>query len=121
VDEDHFARVDDSCTFLRGFIEDCGDVTELGLCEGTRAVWCEAGSLVEEDCASEGLACGDDGTGRMRCIGGGCGSLTWEGRCEGTDATWCEDGEVKVRNCADCGQLCGWVEEMGAYYCIDPP
>lgn len=171
VDEDHFARVDDSCTFLRGFIEDCGEVTEEGYCDEGHAVWCEEGVLAVVDCAATGRTCGDDGTGRMRCLdptspcgdvtweghcegdtavwcesdvlmsvdctatgrtcgddGTGlmrcledpCAGITWEGRCEGQNAVWCEDGEIKVRLCADCDQECGWVEEMGAYYCIDP-
>ncbi len=170
VDEDHFARVDDSCPFLRGFTEECGDATFEGACEGDVAVWCEDGvrvtvdcaatdracgddgtglmrcvdpampcgdatfegacegdvavwcedeALVREDCSVAGLVCGDDGSGLMRCIEDPCGGLTWEGRCEGDDAVWCEDGEVKTRFCADCDQACGWVEEMGAYYCID--
>ena len=171
VDRDHFARVDDSCTFLDGFTEECGDETwegrceadvavwcedgvlvtmdcaETGLvcgddgtglarcvdpavpcgdetwegrCEGDTAVWCEDDALVREDCAAEDLVCGDDGTGLARCIEDPCGGLTWEGRCDGDDAVWCEDGEVRTRFCADCDQVCGWVEEIGAYYCIDP-
>ena len=88
-------------------------------CEGTEAVWCEDDALVREDCAEVGLVCGEDGAGLTRCIEDPCGGLTWEGRCEGDDAVWCEDGEVRTRYCADCDQACGWVEEMGAYYCID--
>lgn len=49
-----------------------------------------------------------------------CGDVGWEGTCRGDDAVWCEDGVIRVRNCADCDQRCGWVEEMDAYYCIDP-
>lgn len=101
--------------------EPCGDITEVGICEATTAIWCELDELVSRDCAAEGLECGDDGTGHMRCIElDACATLGWEGECVGSDAYWCEDGEIRIRNCADCAQECGWVDSMGAYYCIDP-
>jgi hypothetical protein len=56
----------------------------------------------------------------MRCLDDPCAGLGWEGRCDGDNAVWCEDGELRTRYCADCDQVCGWVEAMGAYYCIDP-
>ena len=120
VDQDHFARVDDSCTFLAGFTDECGEITEGGMCDGNVARYCEAGVIVEEDCALSSMVCGDDGTGRMRCIEDPCGGVTWEGRCEGSNAVWCEDGEIRTRYCDECGQVCGWAESLGAYYCIDP-
>ncbi len=99
----------------------CGDVTEQGTCEGNTAVWCEAGALMSLDCALTGLVCGDDGTGRMRCLEEDpCFGLGWEGACEGNDAIWCEDGNIRRRLCTDCGQICGFDTDMGAYYCIDP-
>jgi len=122
VDEDHFARVDDSCPFLRGFTEECGDVTEEGLCEDDVATWCEDGVLVTVDCAETGRSCGDDGSGRMRCLDAAepCGDVTWQGRCEGETAVWCEDDALVREDCAEAGLVCG-DDGSGLSRCIEDP
>lgn len=119
VDDSYFARTDDSCDFLLEHGGGCGEVTAEGSCEGERAVWCNGFSVEDQDCAAAGGRCGDDGSGRFRCIEQDpCGGETAEGRCEGETAVWCEGGAVLRRRCADCLQRCGWSDAHAGVYCI---
>jgi Peptidase family M23 len=58
---------------------DCGSLDYVGACDGSTLRWCEAGTLMEVDCAKSGRACGwqDDAVGN-NCLrgssGGGDGS-----------------------------------------------
>lgn len=122
VDLDHFARVDDSCDFIDGYLGDCGSVTETGFCDDARATYCEGGTIIEVDCGDMGLDCGEDEEGLMRCIGltDPCDGETETGRCdEGGFAIWCENGELLREYCSDNDDeiVCGRDDE-GNYRCI---
>lgn len=104
-------------------VEDpCQGETQVGRCEGDKAIWCEGGERREEDCSVQGKICAQNQDGNFRCIiqEGPCGDLNYLGRCieNGDKVEWCENGERKVRDCKRCDQVCGWVDEIMGYYCI---
>lgn len=121
VDRDHFARVDHSCDLVSEVLGGCGDVTEVGTCNGDVATYCAGGAVVETDCAASDRMCGPDEAGHMRCIArpDECAGETYEGRCDGDDVIWCQEGRILIRRCAECEQSCGWSEGHEAFYCID--
>jgi hypothetical protein len=120
--QDHFASAHDHCDFIDEVTAGCGEVTEAGTCEGEAAVYCELGSVVTIDCASEGRICGDDGAGRRRCVEAPppdpCDGITFGGHCEGETAVWCEGGEIRQRDCGACGSTCGEVGSDGVHDCL---
>lgn len=120
VDEDHFAWTAYSCEFLDEYRGGCGDVTEVGACDGARATYCEGGGVVTVDCAARGQVCGDDGTGRSRCIDAAdpCDGETPAGRCDGAAAVWCEGGAAQRVDCEARGQVCG-DDGAGHLRCVD--
>jgi hypothetical protein len=119
VDEDHFGRVDYNCTFISGFMEDCGEITEIGICDGDTAIWCESDALTTVDCSASGRICGDDGTGRNRCIDvpSPCGDVTYEGHCDGNTAIWCESDALMSLDCTLSDRVCG-DDGTGAMRCV---
>ena len=119
VDRDHFSRVDRSCDFLSQAEIACGDISELGRCDGGSAVFCEGGWRRELDCTLASSTCGDIGGGRYRCLEDSCGDETAEGRCERGVAVWCQDGEVERQSCPARGLEC-LADEDGRFRCTDP-
>lgn len=113
---DNYTRVDtyrDWIIGLMGPFDDvdppggCGAETSAGRCEGNTAVYCEADTVVRQDCAA---GCGDV-AGQNRCLEpelpGACGAVTEQGRCTAAGvAEWCQSGELKRRDCGVCGQNC---------------
>jgi len=119
LDQDHFARTDDNCSFFSSYVDQCRSITTGGKCMQGRAVFCQDGAVVEDDCSSRGEFCGPDGTGRFRCTTTDpCVGLDTAGRCEGNNALWCDGGQLRIRRCDECGQQCGWSDEHGGHYCI---
>ncbi len=119
VDEDHFARVDDSCDFFDDYFEGCDDVTNEGFCDDSTAVFCESGSVLEIDCEALGRDCGDIGGGLMRCLDAldPCEGETFAGRCTDDRAIWCEDDEVQSVDCGDELMTCA-LNDDGLSRCV---
>ncbi len=121
MDYDHFCRVDANWEdFLAPYLdppEDCGDLDEIGRCNGTVAQWCQDGRLHQQCCENE---CGRDLTGRYRCVDSDCGGLDEKGMCVGSQLYWCADGVIHLKSCNVCGiGGCGWVSETIGYDCLD--
>jgi hypothetical protein len=118
---DFYPRTDFYADFIESYLpqDPCEGETLPGRCDGQTAVWCEAGAVVRDDCASRGYLCGDDGTGSFRCAAppDPCAGETYEGRCDGRTAVWCEAGTVSSVLCGE-GMLCGALED-GLSRCID--
>lgn len=110
VDVDHFSDVAWDLAWIDSVmstVRDCGGVTEQGICQEGHAIFCDAGTLIDNDCLRLGWVCEADGEGNARCRGEGCDGLTYQGRCdEGEVAVWCEGNEMKRRHCAPCGEVC---------------
>jgi hypothetical protein len=62
-DEDRPCRWSDSASAFGCYgtpSDQCGDLTQIGRCDGARAQRCEGGTFEVVDCASEGLECRND-------------------------------------------------------------
>ncbi len=120
----------------------CGDVTDVGCCDGATLTWCEVGELMTlacesaetcgwsqvdgyYDCGTDGAAepggdwpktCGDAGGGDPDPPVGGCGDVTDVGCCDGATLTWCEVGELMTLAC-ESAETCGWSQVDGYYDC----
>lgn len=84
---------------------DCGNVTELGLCQDAKTlVFCEAGELEVIRCQSGELCSFDERfEGAAACIATrytGCGAVTEQGLCAGSTLLYCANGRVEERECA---------------------
>lgn len=123
VGVDHFSDISVDSEWLSSFIEDeydCGDIDEVGECQGNTALWCDYGVLIEKDCSDDDKICGEDDNKNFRCITDNCDGLTYEGTCKpGNIAAWCEDNSIKTRHCLPCNQYCGYVDSVYGYYCKD--
>lgn len=102
-------------------VDECGDLTYTGFCDGDTAQWCEAGKIETRDCAAQGNVCGWSGGDKgYDCIAPpapACQGLDYFGECAGPVARWCKDGEVLTRDCSQYGQQCGWVDGDKGFYC----
>ena len=121
MDYDHFCRVDANWTdFLEPYLggqTGCGDLDEMGRCDGSVALWCEGGEVHQQCCEVE---CGQDFAGRYRCLDGDCGGIDEKGACLGSQLYWCADGVSHRRSCNVCGNGgCGWVDDTVGYDCLD--
>ncbi len=111
--------------------EACGDVPELGRCEGDVVSWCSNGEVRTTDCAAVGERCGwvspevgfycggDPGAGpapEAPPAAEPCGDVDYLGRCEGAVALYCHDGVLGRVDCGRWGQPCGWVDDRTGYY-----
>ncbi len=126
LDEDHFARTDADSAWLMQYAEPqtgCGDVDEIGQCDGAIARWCDNGSLIEVDCREQGMTCGlNSESQQYRCVEDPCLGLDHKGGCfPGDIAMWCDDGQLKQRKCIPCQQVCDWAGSGYGYYCVDDP
>ncbi len=96
-------------------VDPCMGLTFAGCCTGDgRALWCEAGALAEQDCASGGAACGwREDVGYYFCTGGDeapspNASLPY--LCP--DETCASQDPCGDRECGyQCGQSCGKCDE----------
>lgn len=110
----------------------CGDVDDVGYCDGDVAVWCspdEPDTLVRWDCAAEAKRCVmDDCTYGAYCCGEDPGpaqecpaDLDLAGSCDGpanNTAVWCDNGVVFEIDCSESGQRCELDTcAYGAYCC----
>ncbi len=102
---------DDDCdggTCVAGAcMDDCGEITSDGLCDGDVLFWCANGELEQEDCAATKLECLlDEETGAFACLEGECSCFERDCGDDGCGGTCgaCAEGEI----CTDAG-LC--VEE----------
>lgn len=99
----------------------CGGVDAHGRCDGSTAVWCDAGVLRRRDCATcDGTprACGESAEhGGIYCISDPCMGIDYLGRCEGAVAVWCDSGMLRRRDCGAEGRTCAWIDDTSGYYC----
>ena len=102
----------------------CGEVTAVGRCMGTAALFCGADDELQTEQCANGTACGwDAGAGGFRCIAGPdpCGGVDAFGACAGETARWCERGVLKERDCGACEESCEIVPELGGVGCRSDP
>lgn len=96
---------------------DCGNVTELGLCQDAKTlVFCEEGELEVVRCQS-GEVCSFDERfdGAAACIAtryAGCGAVPEQGLCAGSTLLYCANARVEERECA-AGTHCQAVDIRG--------
>lgn len=95
----------------------CGEISQLGVCDGTVAQFCEGGELVQVDCGLIGAAC-EVGDAGAQCVelsrAGSCGNITAQGTCSGDVVQYCHEDTtgglniptLREINCAAYGQLC---------------
>jgi V8-like Glu-specific endopeptidase len=117
----YYPRTDYNCEFITQYVDldPCDGETLQGRCDGNTAIWCEADTIMTEDCAALGYTCGPDGSGNSRCLPpvDPCAGETWEGRCDGQTAIWCEADAVHTEPCPE-GTLCDALDD-GLHRCID--
>ena len=142
---------DDGCggTCAGGAGGDCGDVTQVGQCEGDTLTYCSAGSIKTFDCTTYGKTCGyddafdwydcvegdgpctpdcagkaagdPDGCGGA-CAGGGggeCGDVNEKGQCAGDVLSYCSAGALKTFDCTAYGKTCGYDASFDWFDCIE--
>lgn len=88
-------------------------------CEGTTALRCENGVLLEPiDCTQYSAVCGTTPSGNPGCVGTGATCTSTYQRCDGDTAVACGAGNPERRtNCAAQGLRC--VTSEGSAYCDD--
>jgi murein DD-endopeptidase MepM/ murein hydrolase activator NlpD len=92
----------------------CGGEMDVLRCEGEVVRACAGGRDQSRDCAAEGLACADDGSG-SRCVAPACRSVPNGSVCDGDVLRACADGAVaSERDCAGEGATC----DAGAAACL---
>lgn len=116
-DGHHLTRVDDNCDFLLEHLGECGLETLEGRCESGRAIYCDAGALVEQDCAETDELCGESSDGLMRCMPDPCGDETLVGRCAGSTSIYCEDDTIHRVDCDTTQMVCG-PDDGGNMRCV---
>ncbi|MFH1434383.1 MAG: trypsin-like serine protease [Pseudomonadota bacterium] len=118
---DYYARTDYYGDFLKDYVpyDACDGETLQGRCEGATAVWCEAETVMTEDCAAVGYVCMQSTEGNFRCMDepDPCEGETFEGRCDGNTAIWCEAETVNTWPCPE-GSVCGNLGD-GLHRCVD--
>ena len=96
-------------------IEPCGDITEVGKCDGNVLKYCYVNkdnekSLVTRNCKEDKLVCGKSkSSGQYECLKSSevdpdtpmCGTVTKKGKCKDEHTvTWCnDDNELQVASC----------------------
>lgn len=94
----------------------CGGEMDVLRCEADVVRTCVGGRDQSRDCAAEGLACADDGSG-PRCVAPVCRGAPNGSACDGAVLRTCTDGAVaSERDCASEGATCDAV----AATCLPP-
>lgn len=122
---------------VEGGPSECGDIDEIGVCEGDLLKYCISGSLYDQDCAASGQTCGwnpegNGGEGWNDCIGDGggggetCGNgISSKGQCNDNSLLQCNGDTVKTTKCADTGKHCLYDPAAnggdGGYGCLSNP
>jgi V8-like Glu-specific endopeptidase len=118
---DYYARTDYNCGFIQDYVtpDPCAGETLQGRCSGNTAIWCEASTVRQVDCAASGQVCGLDGSSNYRCLtpADPCNGETLQGRCDGNTAIWCEGSAVQTVPCAS-GTMCA-DSGGGLFRCVD--
>jgi hypothetical protein len=86
----------------------CGDVTQLGACDGDVLTWCDAGVSKSRDCGACGGSCRVvDGRGGFGCADAACANLPAGGRCARDVVEYCDaEGRLRQLDCRGVGQVC---------------
>ncbi|MBN2341932.1 MAG: hypothetical protein JXX29_02210 [Deltaproteobacteria bacterium] len=86
---------------------DCGNIDEMGSCDGNVLSYCDAGELFVFDCGADVCQTVDD---LADCFSAGvltdCGEETVEGRCDGNEVVSCLGGTVTREDCGILGMQC---------------
>jgi len=94
----------------------CGGQLDVLRCEGETIRTCVGGRDQSRDCAAEGLACMDDGSG-PRCVAPVCRTAPDGTVCDGSVLRTCAEGAVaSERDCASEGASC----DAAAATCLAP-
>ncbi len=105
--------------------DECGDVTEHGLCQDPKTVvFCHDGKLEMMRCPLGELCANDERfSGAASCIGAehmGCGQVTELGLCVDDTLLFCSEGRVEEVSCLE-GSKCARIstDEGVAYDCVN--
>ncbi|MFO0750341.1 MAG: clostripain-related cysteine peptidase [Myxococcota bacterium] len=99
----------------------CGDVSEVGYCDGGTVVYCEADTVKRIDCAADGQECGfDEAAGYYDCLqpATGCGDVDEVGVCDGDVLYYCDQAQLYYIDCGAEGLSCAFDEQNGYYDCF---
>jgi hypothetical protein len=106
---------------------DCGNVTNVGLCSGSSLAYCDNGKLYGADCAAKGAVCGFDAakswydcldsTSRVPPRASTCNGFPQSGLCKGDELFVCDAGSIVTNDCAAIGGTCG-LDASGLAGCI---
>ena len=100
----------------------CGDLSAVGLCAGSSAIWCRDGAVRAETCGDE-QPCGWDVEEKgFRCVPRGtdpCRGYSALGACDGGDAVRCVNGELFRNACSQCGAACVRSPRSGNVTCFE--
>lgn len=109
--------------------DDCGAVTEEGVCDGGQLRYCSEGQLLGADCADHGGVCGwVPSKSWYDCVAvgsrkpptpGTCSGVPAAGSCSGDALSVCTDGVVEVTDCGATGGTCV-VDASGMASCAVP-
>jgi hypothetical protein len=100
----------------------CGGVSAAGACQGTTAVWCDAGTVRRQECG----ACAQQCTfvaavSGYYCQPDPCAGIDPAGVCDGTNLVTCDPvAGVTTEDCAARGRVCGYSARRGGNGCIRP-
>ncbi len=108
----------------------CGDLTDVGACEGTTLKYCAGDEIVTEVCAEAKQTCAFDqaangGKGWFACVepttGVACGTVTEKGMCDGAKLSVCKAAALVTETCGGETPACLYDPKAnggkGAYAC----
>ena len=98
----------------------CGGVSAAGACQGTTAVWCDAGTVRRRECGACGELCRyASDIGGFYCRPDPCIGIDPTGQCDGDILTTCDpDTGVSMEDCTARGRVCGVSMRSGNHRCI---
>lgn len=88
----------------KDLVNNCGAVTEKGICDGNTVKKCVNKSVVETVCSKDQSCMPASGTSEAYCKDNsatGCGSITEKGICEGKTLKYCSGNEIITELCSN--------------------
>lgn len=100
----------------------CNGVSATGECQGSTAVWCDAGVVRERACGEcQELCRFVSDVGGFYCRPDPCVGFPEDGECDGTIVTLCDPDEgIQSFDCARFGRTCGYSTRRGRNSCVRP-
>lgn len=98
----------------------CMGVNATGECQGTTAVWCDAGVIRQRACGECANLCRFvSDVGGFYCRPDPCVGFPEDGECDGTVLTLCDPDEgVQSIDCGLFGRTCGYSTRRGRNSCV---